>query len=87
MDVLHTRASCDNCTEDQRKRKEEYTYMSVQCPVINFELVNEDLHRTADLIHLQQQLGFFFLIGTCSNGEDVCVNEAVKRLVNLQYKC
>ena len=42
------------------------TYMSVQGPVVYFELVDEDLHGASDLVDLQQQLSLLLLIGPCN---------------------
>lgn len=39
--------------------------MSVQCPVVYFELVDEDLHGASDLVDLEQQLSFLSLVRTC----------------------
>lgn len=38
--------------------------MSVQGPVVYFELVDKDLHRPSDLVDLEQQLSFLFLVCT-----------------------
>lgn len=38
------------------------TYMSIQGPVVYFELVDKDLHRASDLVDLQQQLSFLPLV-------------------------
>lgn len=39
--------------------------MSIQGPVVYFELVDKDLHRAFDLVDLQQQLSLLPLICSC----------------------
>lgn len=41
------------------------TYMSIQGPVVYFELVDKDLHRASDLVDLKQQLCLFSFVGAC----------------------
>lgn len=43
--------------------------MSVQGPVVCFELVDKDLHRASDLMDLQQKLGFLPLVYACKTNQ------------------
>ena len=36
--------------------------MAIQGPVVSFELVDEDLHGSSDLVHLQQKLSLLLLV-------------------------
>lgn len=45
------------------------TYMSVQSPVVYFELVDKDFHGASDLVDLQQQLSFLSLVCTYKTKE------------------
>lgn len=50
------------CRRCQTRPSRSHTHMAVESPVVDFELVDKDLHRASDLVDLQQQLSFFFFV-------------------------